>query len=454
MLNLLDVQAPSGLIYRFADFRLDVSRRLLAGASGILPLPERTFQILLMLVESGGKIVEREAIAQTIWPDTAVSDGNIAQHVYILRKILGEHARDRGLVMAVNRRGYRLTVPVALEEGAAAAIGSTVHGAAEGIEALDFAVYLEGSFLVERRTGRALHRALDIFESSLRRNPNQVSILVGLARAYAFLAKYGHVPPATGFEKAKEAARHALTIDPSSAVARSVLACLLLDADWDWVAAKAEVDAAARSNPNASIVSCSLVDYLLSVGEHDRALAEARRALMMEPSSLIRQFVVGVALIHAGSYRQGVTCMSRLLEIDETSSIARRYRALGLLLLEEPQEALTGLLLFSQERVEDHNFQLSLLARAYADSGERTRAEEVYGTLRMLSAGEYVPSWNLALVAVGIGRLEEALAHLRSAFEQREPAILSLPSLRLFGPLEGDESYREILRAIERPAIR
>jgi DNA-binding winged helix-turn-helix (wHTH) protein len=129
MLKLVDVKAHASTpaAYLFGGFRLEVGRRLLSRESRIVPIPERIFQILLMLVEAEGSVVEREAIAIRVWPDSAVADGNIAQHVYLLRRILGEHARDHGLVMAVNRRGYRLTVPVTAEVTRAPdAIGSGV----------------------------------------------------------------------------------------------------------------------------------------------------------------------------------------------------------------------------------------------------------------------------------------------------------------------------------------
>lgn len=116
-MKLFDVQSPSGRpeAYRFGEFRLEVSRRLLFKQGRTIAVPERIFEILLMLIEANGSVVHRDEIALQVWPDAVVADGNIAQHVYLLRKILGEHARDHGLIMAVNRRGYRLAAPVAAE---------------------------------------------------------------------------------------------------------------------------------------------------------------------------------------------------------------------------------------------------------------------------------------------------------------------------------------------------
>ena len=208
---MLDARSITGSpIYRFSEFRLDVARRSLFKQSREFPLPERIFQILLMLVEANGGVVHRDAIALRVWPDGAVADGNIAQHVYLLRRILGEHARDRGMVMAVSRQGYRLSAPVAVEQ-----LGLADPGEDAALE--PFPEYCEASYLLERRTAPALKRAIEIFDASLESSSPYAPSLIGFARGYTMLVQDWHVPPAMALTIAKEAVRKALTIAPSSA---------------------------------------------------------------------------------------------------------------------------------------------------------------------------------------------------------------------------------------------
>lgn len=449
MLRMLDVHAlPAPRAYHFGGFRLDVAHRLLSRDSHVVPLPERIFQVLRMLIEANGSVVQREALALRIWPDTAVADGNIAQHIYLLRRVLGEHARDRGLVMAVSRQGYRLTVPVTTELPESGEPDPRPDFSPENVDIEQFGDYCEGSYLLERRTARALKRAIEVFEATLTRSPNQVPALIGLARSYALVAQEWHVPPATAFGKAKDAIGKALALAPSSATAHAVLAEIVLQADWDWERARTELDMALRVNPNASIVSSAAVEYHICAGEYDRALAVAKRAVMMEPSSLSRQLLLGLALIHAGEYRLGIAGMSKLLNSDETFYVARRYRAQAFLLDGEPQEALTDLLMSPQERTEDYSFRLPLLARAYADCGESARAQQIYLNLTAVAGGEYVSSWHLAIVADALGRPDEALDHLERALEQREPALLFLRSLPWFVRIADRPRFKEIAGAV------
>jgi tetratricopeptide (TPR) repeat protein len=89
-----------------------------------------------------------------------------------------------------------------------------------------------------------------------------------------------------------------------------------------------------------------------------------------------------------------------------------------------------------------------LLGRAYADCGDTDRAEGIYRTLLEMTRTEYVVGFNLATVAVGLGRLEEALEHLEVALKRREPALLMLRSLPWFEPIAQRSRFKALLRAI------
>ncbi|HEY0512328.1 MAG TPA: tetratricopeptide repeat protein [Thermoanaerobaculia bacterium] len=93
-------------VYEFDAFRVDpIRRRLLRGGEQV-PLTPKAFSILLVLLESRGKVVEKEALIQRVWPDTHVTEANLTQNVSSLRKALGERANDHRYVVTVPGRGY------------------------------------------------------------------------------------------------------------------------------------------------------------------------------------------------------------------------------------------------------------------------------------------------------------------------------------------------------------
>src|SRR6202042_647842 len=85
--------------YTFGSFRLDTARRLLFSGNEITPLPERAFQLLLLLIEAAGGVVSKDTLAARVWPESTVSDANLSQHVYLLRRMLREKATDRSYIM-------------------------------------------------------------------------------------------------------------------------------------------------------------------------------------------------------------------------------------------------------------------------------------------------------------------------------------------------------------------
>lgn len=102
------------MVYQFAGYQLDPgARRLLKGEDAVALSPKE-FQTLLLLVEAQGRALEREAMIQSIWPDTVVGDTSLGRNISVLRKHLGSDA-----IEAVPRFGYRFALKITVCDGAA-----------------------------------------------------------------------------------------------------------------------------------------------------------------------------------------------------------------------------------------------------------------------------------------------------------------------------------------------
>ena len=91
----------------FGPYRLDRDQRLLFRGSEIIPLAPRVYDTLLALVESGGRVADKEDLLRRVWHDAFVEEGSLARNVSTLRKILGEGPRDQKYIITVPKRGYR-----------------------------------------------------------------------------------------------------------------------------------------------------------------------------------------------------------------------------------------------------------------------------------------------------------------------------------------------------------
>src|SRR5215813_11630245 len=102
----------SNHLYKFGDFEIDVDQRLLFRANELVSLTPKVFDTLLILVESNGRVVEKEELKRRLWPDTFVDEANIAFNVQQVRKCLNDDARNPRYVATVARRGYRFLAEI------------------------------------------------------------------------------------------------------------------------------------------------------------------------------------------------------------------------------------------------------------------------------------------------------------------------------------------------------
>lgn len=113
MLPTADRATPVG----FGPFELDQNRRVLTRDGEPVPVPGKALEILAVLIRHRVRIVGRDELMEAIWPDTFVEESNLTQNVSVLRRALGEGARDPRWVVTVPGRGYRFVGRLRGEEG-------------------------------------------------------------------------------------------------------------------------------------------------------------------------------------------------------------------------------------------------------------------------------------------------------------------------------------------------
>ena len=102
--------APNVATYRFEGFVLDVRRGslLTAARRGASRFRRQSFELLRLLVENAGRLLDRDTINRVIWPDVAVTDDSITQCVRDIRRAIGDDTQR--ILKTVPRRGYLFDV--------------------------------------------------------------------------------------------------------------------------------------------------------------------------------------------------------------------------------------------------------------------------------------------------------------------------------------------------------
>ena len=134
-------------LYEFGPYRLDIALWRLERAGTPIPLPPKSFELLLLLVQNQDRVMGKSELMEALWPETFVEDANLTQHIYTLRKALGDQPNGKPYIETLARRGYRLATDVR-------AVGASPTAPAPPVvPTAGPTVVLEG----ERKHGTALH---------------------------------------------------------------------------------------------------------------------------------------------------------------------------------------------------------------------------------------------------------------------------------------------------------
>jgi DNA-binding winged helix-turn-helix (wHTH) protein/Tol biopolymer transport system component len=99
-------------LLEFGPFRMDLEERVLMRDQETIPLSPKAFETLLVLVQHSERVVLKDDLMKTLWPDTFVEESNLSQHIFQLRKALGEKAHDPQYIVTIPGRGYRFAQKV------------------------------------------------------------------------------------------------------------------------------------------------------------------------------------------------------------------------------------------------------------------------------------------------------------------------------------------------------
>ncbi|MEP6637668.1 MAG: transcriptional regulator, partial [Acidobacteriota bacterium] len=98
--------------YTFAEYELDLARRLLSRAGRSIPLNAKAFDLLVVLIEKRERVIAKEELMNLVWRDQFVEEANLTVQISALRKILGEKKDEHRFIVTVPGRGYRFVADV------------------------------------------------------------------------------------------------------------------------------------------------------------------------------------------------------------------------------------------------------------------------------------------------------------------------------------------------------
>jgi DNA-binding winged helix-turn-helix (wHTH) protein/tetratricopeptide (TPR) repeat protein len=512
--------------YSFGRFELYPSEHLLKCDGQVVPLAPKAFDLLLALVSNHGRLLTRETLMKTIWPDSFVEETNLTVNISLLRKALGDMDDGRPWIATAPKRGYRFDGAVILHDQTppAVATGRPVGSVAETkpAEALDFpaaqyapqppapslppqptayhtrgsrlwllgllvvicfavfftvrwiqssrrppavvsapqhrlaktpnsaayALYTQGRFYWNKRSLEAIQKSINLFQQAIQAQPDYAAAYAGLADAYLLAGSYGNsfLAPSVAMPKAKTAIEKALALDDSSADAHASLGYINL-LEWDWDGAEREFKRAIELNRDCVNAHHWYSHELMALGRAAESHRESEIALGLAPTDeVINEHMAWHHLMNR-EYDRAIAQAIKAIELDPGFVQSHRVLALAYLYTDRHREACAE---FEKgvELSHDDPVARGYLARCYAVSNREAEARKILASLEGESVERYISPLEIAPIYAALGDRDSALRWVGKALDDRVGSSIYLNVDRAFDPLRSDPRFQLDLKRV------
>jgi DNA-binding winged helix-turn-helix (wHTH) protein/Flp pilus assembly protein TadD len=311
-----------------------------------------------------------------------------------------------------------------------------------------YQLYLKGRYFWNKRTEEGFNQGIKHFKLAVTQDPSYALAYTGLADSYIGLTFYNFGAPHETMPKAKQAAMNALLIDSALAEAHTSLAHVLMNYDWNWGEAEKEFKLAMQLNPDyATAHQWYAIHYLTAMDRLEEALEEMKRALQLEPTSLVMNSFMGATLYFAGRYDEAIEQCRRTIEMDPNFAVAHwhiglAYEQKGMFddAIAEFQAAITlsgGSPLLKAS-----------LGHVYAKAKRKREATKILSELNDLSQRSYVSSYERASISLALGDERHSYESLERAYEEHSFHMVYLKVWPQFSAIRNDSRFQRLIQRL------
>ena len=415
--------------YEFGPFHLNASERLFVRDGEVISLQPKVFDTLVALLKNSGRLVNKDALMSTLWPDTFVEDATLARNISDLRKALGDAGGKQEFIETVPKRGYRFIAAVKCvrSEGSALVVERHVRSHVIVEEQLEADEVITSIAVLPFRPisaeGRDEYLELGIADALITRLSNVSQIVV---RPTSSVRKYIGIKGESAEAGRELRVGHVLDGSIQRAGDRIRVTAQLVSVEGGrslWAGKFDErftdiftvEDAISEQVANALVLKLTGEEKRL-IARHDTEDAEAHRLYLKGRYYWNKRTRDG--------YEKGIEHFNQAIEIDRTyalafSGLADCYSMLGRFGLVQPAEIMpravssaTTAMRLDDTLAESHA-SMGLAAHIY--SWEWAKAEYHYKRAIKLNTNFATAHHWYAIFLAELGRGQEALAEIKQA---------------------------------------
>jgi serine/threonine protein kinase/Flp pilus assembly protein TadD len=310
-----------------------------------------------------------------------------------------------------------------------------------------YQLYLKGLYYWNKRTAESLKTSIDYFNQAIDKDRGYAQAYAGLALTYVLLPQYSAGKPEEVMPKGKAAARKALELDDTLAEAHTALAMILFTYERNTPESDLEFQRAIELNPNyATAHQWYAGANLVATSRFEQAIAEGRRAVEVDPLSLIANVELSAVYGYARQNDLAIAQLNKIIEMDPNWYLAHMVLCQTYSYKGQHSQAIAEC-----ERargLNDDPAVLSYLSRAYSLSGKRDEAMKVLAQMHEVAKQRYVPAYGFGVAYAALGDKEQAFQWLERSFQDRAWEITYLKVDPAIDPLRSDPRFNDLMKRV------
>jgi TolB-like protein/Tfp pilus assembly protein PilF len=310
----------------------------------------------------------------------------------------------------------------------------------ENVEAYKY--YRKGRSFWDVRSEASYDSAEANYQKALQLDPDYALAYSGLADCYTYNQK--GLTQMEAIPVARMYATKALSLDSTLAEARTTLAFIQSHFDYDWARAKASLEKIIRDNPNYPTAHLYYSNVLFFTGNMEAGFNEIRKALSLDPLSLVINMGLGRGFYYSGKYDSAIMQLQKGVILNPKFN--SNYVFLGQTFV---QKKLYFKSIDAFSRLPPRQFDLDyngLLFKslAYARAGDTVRAKAL---LDKVSKDDRLKSPALlAQVYVSLRNTDEALRQLEYSYETRDLNLIALKVDPAYDPIRNEPRIKALMK--------
>ena len=311
-----------------------------------------------------------------------------------------------------------------------------------------YQLYLNARFHFARRTKEDIYKSIDLYNQAVALDPNFALAYSALAESWSVIPSFPYASPTECVPKAKSAVAKALELDPELPEAHTVAGMIAAIYDWDWATAEREFKRALEIDPDLAITHYRYAwTYLSPLGRHDQAIAEMKKAMELEPLSLIQGANFAGVLLYARRFDEAIAQGQKTFDLDPSffggkSWLSHSYNAAG-----KYAEALA----IAEPTLNSESPFISDAAIGYARSGQRDKALAIIERWKEAEKQKYVMNYWFAMSYAALGDKDAAFAQLEKAYKNHDWFMQRIKVDPFADPLRDDPRFDEFVKRLKFP---